>query len=54
MPHGTTAPVQLADRTIYSAARADGRTAPETGVDAKASAEISALWNYVSRQVKEH
>ena len=49
--HGTVAPVQVADRTDYAAAKVDGRTVPELDGDSRAAAEIAALWTYLAKRM---
>jgi chromosome partitioning protein len=48
--HGTVAPVQVADRTDYAAAKVDGHTAPELDVAGRAAAEIAELWAYIAKR----
>ncbi len=50
--HGTVAPVQVADRTDYAAAKVDGHTAPELDEQGKAAAEIAALWTYLAKRME--
>ena len=49
--HGTVAPVQVADRTDYAAAKVDGHTAPETDPGGRAASEIAALWTYIEKRL---
>jgi chromosome partitioning protein len=49
--HGTVAPVQVADRTDYAAAKVDGHTAPETDPGGRAANEIAALWTYIEKRL---
>lgn len=49
--HGTVAPVQVADRTDYAAAKVDGHTAPELDSEGRAAAEIAALWTYLAKRM---
>ena len=48
--HGTVAPVQVADRTDYAAAKVDGHTAPELDMGGRAAAEITELWAYIAKR----
>jgi len=50
--HGTVAPVQVADRTDYAAAKVDGHTAPEMEAAGRAAAEITALWTYILKRME--
>ncbi len=50
--HGTVAPIQVADRTDYAAAKIDGRTAPELDAAGRAAAEIAALWTYLVKRME--
>jgi chromosome partitioning protein len=50
--HGTVAPVQVADRTDYAAAKVDGHTAPELDLSGRAAAEIQALWGYLAKRME--
>ncbi len=49
--HGTVAPVQVADRTDYAAAKVDGHTAPEMDTGGKAAGEMADLWAYLSKRM---
>lgn len=49
--HGTLAPVVVHHRTIFAAAMIDGRTVMEVPGDARSSAEIAQLWEYLSRRL---
>lgn len=49
--YGTVAPINLADRTDYAAAKVDGLTAPEIDSTGRAADEIADLWMYVSRRL---
>lgn len=51
--HGTVAPIQIADRTIYAASGTDGRTAPELDAVGEAAKEIAGLWDYVVQRMTE-
>lgn len=46
--HGTVAPVMVADRTDYAAAKIDGRTAPELVPGGPAAKEMGDLWSYIA------
>lgn len=50
--HGTVAPVMVADRTDYAAAKVDGRTAPELDPDGRAAQEMAELWTYVANRLE--
>ena len=50
--HGTVAPVQVADRTDYAAAKVDGHTAPELEAGGRAAFEIAALWTYIVKRME--
>lgn len=50
--HGTVAPVQVADRTDYAAAKVDGHTAPEMDEAGKAAGEMAALWTYLAKRME--
>jgi len=50
--HGTVSPVLVGDRTDYSAAKTDGRTAPELTPDGPAAKEMAALWSYVANRLE--
>lgn len=49
--YGTVAPVNLADRTDYAAAKIDGLTAPEVDPLGRAADEIAGLWTYIGRRL---
>lgn len=51
--HGTVAPTQISDRTIYAASGTDGRTAPEIEPAGEAAKEIAALWAYIAKRMTE-
>lgn len=51
--HGTVAPVTLYQRTDFASSMIDGRTAQEIDSKSKSSEEISALWKYVSKQMRK-
>lgn len=51
--HAPVAPVQIADRTDYAAAKIDGRTAPELNPNGPAMREIADLWRYLAAQMEE-
>ena len=50
--HGTVAPVMVADRTDYAAAKTDGRTAPELNPAGPAAEEMTALWSYIASRME--
>jgi chromosome partitioning protein len=49
--HGTVAPVQVADRTAYAAAKVNGHTAPELNASGRAASEIETLWTYIAKRI---
>lgn len=49
--HGTVAPVRVADRADYAAAKVDGRTAAELDASGPAAAEVAALWAYIAKRM---
>ncbi len=49
--HGTVAPVQVADRTDYAAAKVDGHTAPELDGQGRAAGEMADLWAYLDKRM---
>lgn len=50
--HGTLAPVVIHQRTAFAASMIDGRTVMEIPDEPRASAEISTLWEYLSRRLQ--
>jgi chromosome partitioning protein len=53
--HGTLAPVVIHQRTAFAASMIDGRTVMEIPDEPRASAEVSTLWEYLSRRLQgEH
>jgi chromosome partitioning protein len=50
--HGTVAPVMVADRTDYAAAKIDGRTAPELVPGGPAAKEMADLWSYIAGRLE--
>jgi chromosome partitioning protein len=50
--HGTLAPVVIHHRTGFAASMIDGRTVMEISGDDRSAAEITQLWDYVSRRLK--
>ena len=51
--HGTVAPTQISDRTVYAASGTDGRTAPELEPTGEAAREIAELWKYLMKRMTE-
>ena len=49
--HGTLAPVVIHQRTAFAASMIDGRTVMEIPDEARASAEVTTLWEYLSRRL---
>ena len=49
--HGTLAPVVIHHRTGFAASMIDGRTVMEIAGDERSAAEVSQLWDYVSRRL---
>jgi chromosome partitioning protein len=50
--HGTLAPVVIHHRTGFAASMIDGRTVLEIAGDERSAAEISQLWDYLSRRLR--
>lgn len=50
--HGTVAPVMVADRTDYAAAKVDGRTAQELDPSGRAAQEMAELWTYIANRLE--
>jgi chromosome partitioning protein len=50
--HGVVAPVMVADRTDYAAAKIDGLTAQEVDAEGKASVEMAELWSYLQKRLE--
>lgn len=51
--HGTVAPITLYQRTDFASSMIDGRTVQEIDPKSRSAEEISALWNYVSAQLRK-
>lgn len=51
--HGKVAGVPVAQRTAFATAMTDGRSAPEVDGGKQAEQEISALWKFVSTNLKK-
>ena len=51
--HGTVAPVTLYQRTDFASSMIDGRTVQELDPKSKSAEEVTALWNYVSTQLRK-
>ena len=51
--HGTVAPITLHHRTDFAASMIDGRTVMEVDPAGRSSAEITALWKYVSDRLEK-
>jgi len=49
--HGTLAPVVIHQRTAFAASMIDGRTVMEIPDEPRASAEVTTLWEYLSRRL---
>ena len=52
--HGTVAPITLHHRTDYAASMIDGRTVMEVDPNGRSSAEVTALWNYISDRLEKN
>ena len=50
--HGTVAPISLADRVDYAAAKVDGLTAQEVDPSGRAANEMAELWQYIVRRLE--
>lgn len=51
--HGTVAPVTLYQRTDFASSMTDGRTVQELDPQGKSAQEVTALWKYVSTQLRK-
>ncbi|QIG80998.1 ParA family protein [Stakelama tenebrarum] len=52
--HGTVAPVIVHHRTDFASSMIDGRTVMEIDPKSKSSAEVQALWSYVSDRLEKN
>ncbi len=52
--HGTVAPIIVHQRTDFAASMIDGRTVMEVDARSKSTAEIEALWIYVSDRLEKN
>ena len=52
--HGTVAPITLHHRTDFAASMIDGRTVMEVDPNGRSSAEVTALWNYISDRLEKN
>ena len=52
--HGTVAPVTVHQRTEFAASMIDGRTVMEVEPNSKSTAEITALWAYISDRLEKN
>lgn len=49
--HGTVAPITLHQRVDFASSMIDGRTVREVNPHSNSAAEVTQLWNYVSKQI---
>ena len=52
--HGTVAPITLHHRTDFAASMIDGRTVMEVDENSRSSAEVTALWKYISDRLEKN
>lgn len=52
--HGTVAPVTIHNRTEFASSMIDGRTVMEISPKSRSSAEIAALWEYISDRLQKN